>query len=398
MLLERFVRYVKIDTKSDDFSETTPSTSKQFNLLNMLKKELDELKVENELTKTGRLYAFIPGNEKYEAIGVNAHVDTAPDFSGKNVNPEIVKNYDGKRKILGKSCRFLDPEEYPILRKFAGKTMIFTDGTTLLGADDKAGVSIIMESVENLLKLDKNRRRSMYILFTPDEETGRGAEEFDTTKFRAKFGYTFDGSSPNVINIENFNAKSAEVNVVGKAIHSGYAKGVMVNASRVINEFISLLPADMIPEKTEGYEGFNHLDYMSGNVEKAKAGFLLRNHDKNKLEEQAQLFVSIGEKLQKKYSNAKIEVSIRDSYSNMNEIIKQKPECKNYIEKVYKKLGIDFEYVPVRGGTDGATFSYKGCPMPNLGTGSYNHHGPYEFLVLEEMETMVKICTEIFKI
>ena len=398
MLLERFIRYVKIDTQSDDFSETTPSTSKQFDLLNLLKKELDELKVENELTKTGRLYAFIPGNEKYEAIGVNAHVDTAPDFSGKNVNPEIVKNYDGKRKILGKSGRFLDPEEYPILRKFAGKTMIFTDGTTLLGADDKAGVSIIMESIENLLKLNKNERRPMYILFTPDEETGRGAEEFDTTKFKAKFGYTFDGSSPNVINIENFNAKSAEVNVVGKAIHSGYAKGVMVNASRVINEFISLLPADMIPEKTEGYEGFNHLDYMSGNVEKAKAGFLLRNHDKNKIVEQAQLFKEIGEKLQKKYPSARIEVTIKDSYSNMLEVIKQKPECKNYIEEIYKKLGIDFEYVPVRGGTDGATFSYKGCPMPNLGTGSYNHHGPYEFLVLEEMETMVKICTEIFKI
>ena len=398
MLLERFIRYVKIDTQSDDFSETTPSTSKQFDLLNLLKKELDALKVENELTKTGRLYAFIPGNEKYEAIGVNAHVDTAPDFSGKNVNPEIIKKYDGKRKILGKSGRFLDLEEYPILRKFAGKTMVFTDGTTLLGADDKAGLTIIMESIENLLKLNKDERRPMYILFTPDEETGRGAEEFDTTKFKAKFGYTFDGSSPSVINIENFNAKSAEVNVVGKAIHSGYAKGVMVNASRVINEFISLLPADMIPEKTEGYEGFNHLDYMSGNVEKAKAGFLLRNHDKNKLEEQAQLFVDIGEKLQKKYPNAKIEVSIKNSYSNMMDVIKQKPECKNYIEEVYKKLGIDFKYEPVRGGTDGATFSYKGCPMPNLGTGSYNHHGPYEFLVLEETEQMVKICTEIFKI
>jgi tripeptide aminopeptidase len=398
MLLERFIRYVKIDTQSDDFSDTTPSTSKQFDLLNLLKKELDALKVENELTKTGRLYAFIPGNEKYEAIGVNAHVDTAPDFSGKNVNPEIVKNYDGKRKILGKSGRFLDPEEYPILKKFAGKTMVFTDGTTLLGADDKAGLSIIMESIEILLKLNKNERRPMYILFTPDEETGRGAEEFDTTKFKAKFGYTFDGSSPNLINIENFNAKSAEVNVVGKAIHSGYAKGVMVNASRVIHEFISLLPADMIPEKTEGYEGFNHLDYMSGNVEKAKAGFLLRNHDKNKLEEQAQLFVSIGEKLQKKYPNAKIEVSIKNSYSNMMDVIKQKPECKNYIEEIYKKLNISFKYEPVRGGTDGATFSYKGCPMPNLGTGSYNHHGPYEFLVLEEMEQMVKICTEIFKI
>ena len=397
MLLERFVRYVKIDTQSDDFSETTPSTKKQFDLLNLLKKELDDLGVENELTKTGRLYAFVPGNEELDAVGVNAHVDTAPDFSGTNVNPQVIEKYDGKTIILGKSGRFLDPNEYKELQGFVGKTLVTTDGTTLLGGDDKAGLTIIMETLENVLKLDVKHRRPMYILFTPDEEVGRGAEELDRKKFKAKFAYTFDGSTPSVINIENFNAKSAFVDVTGKAIHSGYAKGIMINASRVLHEFIEMLPKDAIPEKTEGYEGFNHLDFMSGNVEKAKAGFLLRNHDRTKLEKQAQLFIDLGEKLQKKYPGAKIEVTIKDSYPNMIEEIKKHPEAKNHIESVYKKLGLKFEYKPIRGGTDGATFSSKGCPCPNLGTGSYNHHGPYEYVVLEEMELLVKIGTEIFK-
>ena len=397
MLLERFIRYVKIDTQSDDFSETTPSTKKQFDLLKLLKKELDDLGVKNELTKTGRLYAYVPGNEELDAIGVNAHVDTAPDFSGTNVNPQIIEKYDGKTIILGKSGRFLDPNEYKELKGFVGKTLITTDGTTLLGGDDKAGLAIIMEVLEEVLKLDVKERRQMYILFTPDEEVGRGAEELDRDKFKAKFAYTFDGSTPYVLNIENFNAKSAEVNVTGKAIHSGYAKGIMINALRVAHEFIEELPKDAIPEKTEGYEGFNHLDYMSGNVEKAKVGFLLRNHDKAKLEKQAQLFLDIGEKLQKKYPGAKIEVTIKDSYPNMIEFIKKNPEAKDHIENVYKKLGLKYEYVPVRGGTDGATFSKKGCPCPNLGNGSYNHHGPYEYVVLQEMELLVKIGVEIFK-
>ena len=397
MLLERFLRYVKIDTKSDDFSETTPSTEKQFDLLNLLKQELDDLGVQNELTKTGRIYAYVPGNPDLDAIGVNAHVDTAPDFSGTNVNPQIIEKYDGKPIILGKSGRFLDPSEYKELQEFTGKTLITTDGTTLLGADDKAGVAIIMEVLENVLKLDPNERRPMYILFTPDEEVGRGAEELDREKFKAKFAYTFDGSSPYEINIETFNAKSAEVNIVGRSIHPGSAKGIMINALTVLHEFVEALPKDQVPEKTEGHEGFNHFHGVSGSSEKVSAGFILRNHDKQKLEEQANLFISIGKKLQDKYKKAKIEVVIKDSYPNMIEVIKKQPECKNYIEKVYDKLGLKYEYEPIRGGTDGATFSAKGCPCPNLGTGSYNHHGPYEYAVLEEMELLVKIGTEIFK-
>ena len=397
MLLERFIRYVKIDTQSDDSSELVPSTKKQFNLLNLLKNELDELSIRNELTETGRLYAFIPGNEKLDPIGLCAHVDTAPDFSGENVNPQIIENYDGKTIFLGKSGRFLDKKEYPILEKFVGKTLITTDGNSLLGADDKAGVAIIMEVAKAVLSLDENKRRPMYILFTPDEEIGRGADELDREKFKAKFAYTFDGSEPDVINIETFNAKSALIDVFGNSIHPGDAKGIMLNAGSILVEFISLLPEDMVPEKTEGYEGFNHLCDLSGNCEHAQAHFILRNHDREKLENQACLFEAIKRDLTKKYPKAKINLKIKDQYSNMFEVISKQPECKNFIESIFNKLGIKFRYVAVRGGTDGATFSFKGCPTPNLGTGSYNHHGPYEFAVLEEMEQLVKLGIEIYK-
>lgn len=397
MLLERFIRYVKIDTQSDDNSSSSPSTKKQFDLLNLLKQEFDELHIRNELTKTGRLYAFIPGRKDLDPIGVCAHVDTATDFTGTNVNPEVVRNYDGKLKKLGKSGRFLDPKEYPILEKFVGKTMIFTDGTTLLGADDKAGVAIIMEVATEVLKLKENERRPMYILFTPDEEIGRGAEELDREKFKAKFAYTFDGSDYNEISIETFNAKAAHIKVTGKTIHPGYAKDIMVNAASIVCEFVYALPKDMVPEKTDGHEGFNHLIEISGHTEEAEAHFILRNHDWNKLVEQENTFKQIAKDLQAKYPVSKIELTIKDQYKNMLEVIEKQPECKEYIEKIFNILNIPFFYHAVRGGTDGATFSYKGVPTPNLGTGSYNHHGPYEFAVLDDMETLVKIGVEIFK-
>ena len=397
MLLERFLRYVKIDTQSDDYSPTAPSTEKQWNLLNLLKSELDALGVKNELTETGRLYAFIPGNEELEPIGVCAHVDTAPDFSGTNVNPQIIEKYTGKRILLGTSGRTLDPKEYEVLETLKGKTLITTDGTTLLGADDKAGVSIIMEVVEAVLKLEQSERRPMCILFTPDEEVGRGAEEFDREKFPAKFAYTFDGSYPNVVSIETFNAKAAEVKVVGKTIHPGSAKGIMVNAAAILAEFINKLPKEMVPEKTEGYEGFNHLTDMSGNCELAVAHFILRNHNKTILTKQVDQFKQIQLDLHRRHPHAKIDVKFKDQYKNMIEVIDKQPECKKFIEKVFKKLDIEPDYEPIRGGTDGATFSFKGCPCPNLGTGSYNHHGPYEFVVLEEMEQLVQIGVEIFK-
>lgn len=396
MLLDRFLKYVKIDTKSDPDSSETPSSKNQFDLLRVLEDELKVLGAECELTDTGRLYAFVPGNTKYEAVGLCAHVDTAPDFTGANVKPNVIKKYDGSDVKLGKSDRVLSIKEYPKLKRAVGKTLITTDGTTLLGADDKAGVAIIMEIVEAALKLNIYERRPMYVLFTPDEEIGRGAEIFDTDKFKAVFAYTFDGSEPNVINIETFNAKSAVIDIIGKAIHPGDAKGVMINAAMVANEFVNALPRNMIPSKTEGHQGFNHLCSISGSVESAHMHFILRNHNEKKLQKQEKQFRAIKEKLLKKHEGVKIDVKISDSYKNMLGVIVDKPACKNHIEKVYRDLAINFEYEPVRGGTDGTTFSYLGCPTPNLGTGSYNHHGPYEYAILEEMEQLVKIGLQIF--
>lgn len=398
MLLDRFINYVKIDTQSDDESTETPSTKKQLDLSRLLHKELMDMGVKAEIDKFGRLYAFIDGNENVETIGVCAHIDTASEASGKNVKPQIIKDYDGKDIKLGKSGLILSMKEYAHLNECIGKTIITTDGTTLLGGDDKAGVAIIMEVVTKYLELPKNERHPMCILFTPDEEVGRGAEHLNLKKFKCQFAYTFDGSEPNVLNIENFNAKSAVIKITGKSIHPGDAKGVMVNAALVATEFAAMLPKKMTPSYTEERQGFNHLTGMSGDVENAELHYILRNHDMAKLNKQEADFRTIAKKLQAKYPTAKIDLTITDSYKNMFSVIIDKPACKNHIENVYKKLNIKFTYQPIRGGTDGSTFSYLGCPTPNLGTGSYNHHGRYEYAVLEEMQQLVNIGLEIFKI
>lgn len=396
MLLDDFLRYVKVSTQSDEESIDTPSTSRQWDLLKLLEKELRELGVSCELDKYGRLYGYIPGDESLDSVGLCAHVDTATECSGENVKPQVLK-YEGKDVELGKSGLVLSAREYPHLNDCVGKTIITTDGTTLLGADDKAGIAIIMDAVRNVLMMDKNTRRPMSILFTPDEEVGRGPEHFDLTKYKAKFAYTIDGASINEISIENFNAKKGVVTIYGKSIHPGEAKGKLINACLLAIEFNDLLPQNMIPSLTEKYEGFNHLQYITSDVEKATLDYILRNHDSNILEKQVNDFYNAKSIIEKKYPSAKVDIAIKDQYKNMIEIINAHPECKTLIEKVYKKLGILFTYDPIRGGTDGATFSFNGCPCPNLGTGSYNHHGRYEYAVLEEMEIMSKICTELYK-
>ena len=398
MLLDNFIRYVKIDTQSDENSELTPSTLKQYDLLNVLKEQLDELGVKSTLDKYGRLYAKVEGNPSYSRIGLCAHVDTALECSGKDVKPQVIKDYDGKDIPLGSSGLVLSRKEFPKLDECLGKTLVTTDGTTLLGADDKAGLAIIMDILEKYLKLDVNKRRGLSILFTPDEEIGRGPEHFDPKMYDCEFAYTFDGADPKYIEIENFNAKAIKIDIIGKSIHPGSAKGVMVNAGLVLAEFISMLPSDMIPAKTELREGFNHLTEFSGTVEEAHAQYILRNHDSKILEKQVQDFDKIAAELKQKYKNAKISLTLKDQYRNMKEVIDLKPNCKKHIEEVYNRLGLKFEYFPIRGGTDGATFSFKGVPCPNLGTGSYNHHGRDEFAVLEEMEQLVNIGLEIFKI
>lgn len=397
MLLNRFLTYVQIDTQSDEASSETPSTKKQYELLKVLKKELDDLGVKNELDEYGRLYGWLEGNPELDRIGLCAHVDTASEASGANVHPEVIERYNGGDINLGESKLVLSPDEFKKLESCINKTLVVTDGTTLLGADDKAGLAIIMETIENYQQITVNSRHPMSILFTPDEEIGRGPEHFDPVKYGAKFGYTIDGDDPRFVNIENFNAKAAEIVVTGKSIHPGDAKGVMVNASLVLNALISYLPKRKIPAKTEDHQGFLHVTEMSGEVEKASAHIIIRDHNKNKLESLVTDLAVAKLKAEKKFPGAKIGVTVRHQYDNMLEVIEKKPECRLHIESVYKKLGLPLEYKPIRGGTDGATFSFKGCPSPNLGTGSYNHHGRYEFAVLQEMELLVKICTEIFK-
>lgn len=398
MLLNRFLKYVKIDTQSDESSSSTPSTEKQFNLLKLLKKELDEMGVKCELDQYGRVYGWLDGNNDYPRIGLCAHVDTASEASGANVNPEVIERYNGGDIPLGNSGLYLKPTEFKKLQECINKTLIVTDGTTLLGGDDKCGLAIIMETIKNYQQIPVEKRHPMSVLFTPDEEIGRGPEHFDAEKYAAKFGYTVDGDDPHKVSIENFNAKSCEVKITGKSIHPGDAKGVMVNASLVLNAFLSALPKGKTPAKTSGRKGFIHVCEISGGVEFASAHLILREHDKNKLERLVDDVAVAKYKANQKFPNAVIDVEIKDSYRNMIEIINEKPECKEHLESVYARLGIPLEYEPIRGGTDGATFSFEGCPSPNIGTGSYNHHGRYEFAVLQEMEILVDICTEIFKI
>ncbi len=397
-LLNRFLNYVKIDTQSNEESETTPSSTNQLDLLNLICKELSELGVDYEMDEYSRVYAHIPGNPKLDSIGVCAHVDTASECSGKNVKPQVITNYDLTDIPLGSSGLFLSPKEYKKLNELKGKTIISTDGTTLLGGDDKAGVAIIMEVVSQLVKTPQNSHHPVSILFTPDEEIGRGADYFNIDKFNAKYAYTIDGDDPKYISIENFNAKSVNVEVIGKSIHPGDAKGVMINAILVLTHFMSLLPKNEIPAKTSGKEGFNHVTNISGEVERASANYILRNHDQNKLNKQVDDFLKAKEDTLKEFPGASINLTFKDQYKNMYEVISKNDECKQHIEEVYKHLNLPFSYEPIRGGTDGATFSFKGVPCPNLGTGSYNHHGRYEFAVIEEMELLVNIVKTIFEI
>ena len=396
-LLTDFLNYVKIDTQSDEESLSTPSTKKQNDLLRFLQDELTALNVENQLDEYGRLYAFVPGSSALDCIGLCAHVDTALEASGKNVKPQIIKDYDLSDIKLGDSSLVLSPKDYPHLRQCYKKTIITTEGNTLLGADDKAGVAIIMDVLRKVLSLDESKRRPLSILFTPDEEIGRGPEHFSLEKFKAKYAYTIDGASPKKISFENFNAKAITVSIKGRSIHPGEGKGKLLNASLIMNEFIALLPSKMTPFYTANKEGFNHLVSINGDVENCVANYILRNHDSSLLDKQVKDFEDAKKMIEEKYPGVKVKLNIKDQYKNMIEVLNKHPEAKNHIVQIYQKLNIPFEEEATRGGTDGATFSFLGCPCPNLGTGSYNHHGRYEYAVKEEMELMSEIVFELFK-
>ncbi len=395
--LERFLRYVKIDTQSNDMSESTPSEEKELNLTRLLKDELKELGIDGEIDEYGRLYAHLPGEEGLSKIGFNSHVDTALECSGKDVKPQIIENYDGGTIRLNDTYS-MNPVDFPRLQNREGDTLVVTSGDTLLGADDKSGVAIIMSALAYFVSHPEVKHHPICILFTPDEEIGRGPEHFDSKKFGADFAYTIDGDSPVNIEMENFNAAHADIIIEGVSIHPGEGKNKMVNAARLAAEFDSYLSSKDRPEHTTLREGFNHLVSIEGSVDKASMHYIIRNHDGKKLEKQKEDIKKAVQKLSKKYPKAKISFEIKDDYRNMKEIFDKDPRAIEHAVKVYRSLGIEPNFSPIRGGTDGATFSFNGCPTPNLGTGSYHHHGRFEFLSVKEFHQMIDIVIALAKI
>ncbi len=394
--LEAFLRYVKIDTQSDENSPTSPSAEKEYDLLNLLKKELEELGYSPYIDEFGLLYCQIPGEEGMEKVGLCSHVDTASELTGKDVKPRIIENYDGGTIVLNENYS-MSPKEFKSLENRIGQTLVVTDGNTLLGGDDKSGVAAIMEAARFYSEHPEIKHRPFAILFTVDEEIGRGADHFDAKKFGVDFAYTVDGDDYRDIAYDNFNAAHATVKIKGLAIHPGEAKGKMVNAASLAARFDALLGYEKRPEKTEGREGFNHLTSIEGNCDEAVLRYIIRNHDAKLLEEQRESFHQAGRELKRLFPAAEIEIEIGMDYRNMLDMVEKDRRSVDLAEKVYKELGIEYRNPPIRGGTDGSNFSYKGCITPNLGTGSYNHHGRYEFLSVEEFEKVIDILIALLK-
>lgn len=396
-ILDYFLKYVKIDTMSAEDQNTVPSTLKQFDLAKVLVRDLENLGLKDiKLSEHCFVTALLPSNCNSKLhIGFIAHMDTIPGFSGTNVKPQIVENYDGKTiKLKGIE---LNPVEFPFLNNLKGKTLITTDGTTVLGADDKAGDATIMAMLNYYVNNPDKPHVNIHVAFTPDEEIGGGIDYMDVKGFGCDFAYTVDGGIPNEINYENFNAASAKVLVKGLDIHPGSAKNKMINASLVAMEFNELLPINERPEFTDGYDGFNHLTSMEGVCGEAKLTYILRNHDINLLNRQKQDFYNARDFINKKYNKDLVEVEIKDSYLNMATLINEDPTCVTRAINAIKAIGLNPVTSPIRGGTDGAKLTQMGLKTPNLGTGGYNCHGPYELACLEEMELVTKILIEIAK-
>lgn len=398
---ERFLNYVSFDTQSVENSQTVPSTSKQLKLGKYLVEELQSLGIENaKIDEYGVVYGTIPSNNNHQGdvIGFIAHMDTSPDASGKDIHPQIIKDYQGQKITLNEDKKlYLDPEQYPQLLQLIHHDLITTDGTTLLGADDKAGIAIIMQMVEYLHTHPEFKHNDIQIAFTPDEEIGCGSNHFDVKYFNADYAYTIDGGDIHIVEYENFNAFSAKVNIHGRSIHPGSAKNKMINSTRVAYEFDSLLPVHMRPESTEGYEGFNHLHAIQGTCEETTMDYIIRNHDLQQAKKQCQEFIDIVEFLNKKYGYQIIDLTITESYLNMKEALKNHMFIVEQALAAIKENGLDAYCSPIRGGTDGARLTFMGLPCPNLGTGGFNYHGPYEYCSLTMMEKQVQILLHILK-
>lgn len=394
---DRFLDYVRYDTQSDETTGTIPSTEKQKLLAQHLVDDMLAIGIADaRMDEHGYVYGTIPANcEKKNTIGFIAHMDTSPDFSGANVKPRIIENYDGKDIVLNEELGIVTSvKDFPALERRIGKTLIVTDGTTLLGADDKAGVAEILQAAEDILKNDLPHG-TVKIAFTPDEEIGAGPNEFDVEGFGCDFAYTVDGGELGGMEYENFNGASAKVTVKGRSVHPGSAKDKMINASRVAMEFASLLPVREVPENTEGYEGFAHLLGMQGEIEHAELHYIIRDHNKEPFEARKEKFRLAAEFLNRKYGRELVTVEIKDTYFNMKEMILPHPEILETAKAAMRLNGVEPVISPIRGGTDGARLSFMGLPCPNLCTGGENAHGKHEFAVLEDMETIVEIIKSI---
>ena len=398
---ERLLKYVSYWTTSDEECRQIPSSERQFELGKVLEQELRDLGLEKvTLTDHCYVYGLLPATKGYAdkpAVGFISHMDTAPDFSGKDVKPQIIPDYDGNDVLLKGSGTYLKVSDFPTLKTLKGRTLITTDGTTLLGADDKAGVSEIMTAVEQIIT-EKIPHGDIWIGFTPDEEVGSGADLFDLDYFKARFAYTVDGDYEGEVAYENFNAASASFEIKGVNVHPGEAKDIMINAALVGCEIASLLPENETPAHTEGREGFYHLTDFSGDIAHAKVNYIVRDHDKATFEKRLDTLRGIEKKMNEKYHADTVKLNIQHSYSNMLEVIEKNEYVVAIAKKAIKNVGLEPVSRPVRGGTDGARLSFMGLPCPNLRTGGYGFHGPFEHISVEGMDTAVSVIKEIVKI
>ena len=400
-ILDRFLRYVSVDTQSDENSESQPSSAKQLDLLRMLRDELTAMGVEATLDEYGYVMATLPSNidRKVPVVGFIAHVDTSPDASGANVRPQIIENYDGGDIALkGVPGLFLKPSEFPELLGHKGETIITTDGTTLLGADDKAGVAEIMNAVQYMVEHPEFKHGEIRIGFTPDEEIGRGVVKFDVKKFGAEYAYTMDGGEVGELEFENFNAASAKIHIQGRNVHPGYAKGKMKNAILIGMELNSLLPVQQRPEFTEGYEGFFNIISFKGSVEEADFGYIIRDHDRAKFEEKKEGIGKCVAFINEKYGEGTASLEVKDQYHNMRQQVEPYYFIVEKAVKAMEMEGIEARIQPIRGGTDGANLSFKGLPCPNIFAGGLNFHGKMEFAPLESIEKASKVVLNIISL
>lgn len=397
-IIDRFISYITIDTQSDSSSETTPSTEKQWNLANKLVDELRAIGLSDvTIDENAYIMATLPSNVEHDVptIGFISHFDTSPDFSGTNVKPQIINNYDGKDIVLNKEENIILSSSYfDDLLQYIGQTIITTDGTTLLGADDKAGITEIVTAMEYLVNHPEIKHGTIRIGFTPDEEIGRGAHKFDVEKFGAEWAYTMDGSQIGELEYENFNAAGAKITIKGKSVHPGYAKGKMVNAVLIANKIISELPKHEIPEETDGRDGFFHVHHMEGEIENATVELIIRDHDLRRFNERKELVEAIVKKYNHEFDNC-VALELKDQYFNMKEKVKPVFHIVETAKKAMEDIGIKPIIKPIRGGTDGSQLSYMGLPCPNIFAGGHNFHGKYEYVPVESMQKAVEVIVRI---